>query len=64
MYDSRPKNDVKKHSTFQDFLSFTGAINHVCSQSDEQAFEVCSFPGTRATPINVMGVTGMCQEKN
>jgi len=63
MYGSKPENDVKQHSTFQDSLSFMGAIHHLCSQPEEQTFEVRSLPGTHATPINVMGVTGMCQEK-
>lgn len=39
-------------------------INQLCSQSEEQTFEVRSFPRTRATPINVMGVPGICQERN
>lgn len=62
MYDSKPENNIKKHSTFQDFLVINRGNKSVHNQN-EQALEVCPFPQVHTAPINVMGITGKCKEK-
>lgn len=56
MYDSKPENNIKKHSTFQDFLVINRDNKSVHNQN-EQALEV------HTAPINVMGIIGKCKEK-